>query len=159
VKPESEWRKGMTKPKLLAEMDAEISKIPGIEPSFSQPIRDNVLESISQIDGQIVIKVFGDDLEALRDQAEQVLLRYGIERLPSTPPERDRLEQDRVVCVPVGLRVPIRSPELVRATLAQERVVVQEARHLGGRTRAPMGAARQEQHEKRRRAGAGEPSY
>src|SRR5256885_8001098 len=54
-------------------MDAEVNKIPGITPSFSQPIRDNVLESISQIDGQIVIKVFGDDLEMLRDQALAVL--------------------------------------------------------------------------------------
>ena len=51
----------------------EIVKIPGIEPSFSQPIRDNVLESISQIDGQIVIKVFGDDLDVLRDEALEVL--------------------------------------------------------------------------------------
>jgi len=35
----------------------EINAHSRIEPSFSQPIRDNVLESISQIDGQIVIKV------------------------------------------------------------------------------------------------------
>jgi len=61
--------RGVDKARLLREMDAEVSKIPGITPSFSQPIRDNVLESISQIDGQIVIKVFGDDLEVLRDQA------------------------------------------------------------------------------------------
>ncbi len=49
----------------MREMDAAVSAIPGIEAVFSQPIRDNVLESISQIDGQIVIKVFGDDLDAL----------------------------------------------------------------------------------------------
>ena len=47
--------------------------IPGLEPSFSQPIRDNVLESISQIDGQIVVKVFGDDLAVLKEQSQQVL--------------------------------------------------------------------------------------
>jgi cobalt-zinc-cadmium resistance protein CzcA len=40
---------------------------------MSQPIRDNVLESISQIDGQIVIKVFGDDPAELREKAAQVL--------------------------------------------------------------------------------------
>ena len=44
-------------------MNTALGRMPGIEPSFSQPIRDNVLESISQIDGQIVIKVFGDDLD------------------------------------------------------------------------------------------------
>jgi cobalt-zinc-cadmium resistance protein CzcA len=47
--------------------------VPGVEPSFSQPIRDNVLESISQIDGQIVVKVFGDDVDILRRLADDVL--------------------------------------------------------------------------------------
>ncbi len=50
-----------------------VSAIPGMEPSFSQPIRDNVLESISQVDGQIVIKVFGDDLDALHEEARRIL--------------------------------------------------------------------------------------
>jgi cobalt-zinc-cadmium resistance protein CzcA len=43
-----------------------------MDPSFSQPIRDNVLESISQIDGQIVIKVAGDDLKALSRIAQGI---------------------------------------------------------------------------------------
>jgi cobalt-zinc-cadmium resistance protein CzcA len=73
LKPESEWRQGHTKEDLIKEMDRILSAMPGIEPSFSQPIRDNVLESISQIKGQIVIKVFGDDMRVLKDQARQVL--------------------------------------------------------------------------------------
>jgi cobalt-zinc-cadmium resistance protein CzcA len=44
-----------------------------MEPSFSQPIRDNVLESISQVDGQIVIKVRGDDLDAINATARRIL--------------------------------------------------------------------------------------
>src|SRR5213079_100668 len=36
-------------------------------------IRDNILESISQIDGQVVIKVFGDDLGQLQERAQRVL--------------------------------------------------------------------------------------
>ncbi|HTM61461.1 MAG TPA: CusA/CzcA family heavy metal efflux RND transporter [Burkholderiales bacterium] len=104
VKPESEWRHGMTKPKLLAEMDAEISKIPGIEPSFSQPIRDNVLESISQIDGQIVVKVFGDDLDQLKDLSLQVLkqvqtvpgvARAFVDRLGELPQIQVRVDRAR----------------------------------------------------------------
>lgn len=66
IKPQEEWREGLTKEALLDEMDRNVSAIPGMEPIFSQPIRDNVLESISQIDGQIVIKVAGDDLSELR---------------------------------------------------------------------------------------------
>jgi len=72
-KPEETWKKGVTKEDLIARMEAAIKTIPGLKPSFSQPIRDNVLESISQIDGQIVIKVFGEDLDVLRQKAESVL--------------------------------------------------------------------------------------
>jgi cobalt-zinc-cadmium resistance protein CzcA len=104
VKPDAEWRKGMTKTKLLAEMDAEISKIPGIEPSFSQPIRDNVLESISQIDGQIVIKVFGDDLDILKEKSLEVLkevstvpgvARAFVDRLGELPQIQVRVDRAR----------------------------------------------------------------
>src|SRR5262249_41956343 len=73
LKPPSEWPAGLTREKLIEEMDKELDELPGVEPSFSQPIRDNVLESISQIDGQIVIKVFGTDGDVLREQAQNVL--------------------------------------------------------------------------------------
>jgi len=72
VKPPEEWRKGLTKEQLIDEMDRAVSALPGMEPTFSQPIRDNVLESISQIDGQIVIKVAGDDLVELKQLTESI---------------------------------------------------------------------------------------
>jgi heavy metal efflux system protein len=72
IKPPEYWRKGMTKAKIIDEMDVVLSKIPSIEPSFSQPIRDNVLESISQIKGQIVIKVVGDDLIKMKATADAI---------------------------------------------------------------------------------------
>src|SRR5213592_1745874 len=72
LKPPPEWRAGMTKAKLLAAMDKALDALPGVETSFSQPIRDNVLESISQIDGQVVIKVFGEDPKVLRAQVGEV---------------------------------------------------------------------------------------
>jgi cobalt-zinc-cadmium resistance protein CzcA len=73
VKPEAEWRRGLSKDRLIDQMNAALQTIPGIEPSFSQPIRDNVLESISQIDGQIVVKVFGEDVDVLRRVANDVV--------------------------------------------------------------------------------------
>ena len=73
LKPATAWRPGMTKEKVLDAMDKALDALPGVETSFSQPIRDNVLESISQIDGQVVIKVFGEDAKVLRDQVSQVL--------------------------------------------------------------------------------------
>ena len=73
LKPEAQWRPGMSKARILAEMDRSVDPLPGIDVSFSQPIRDNVLESISQIDGQIVVKLKGDDLETLRTHANKVV--------------------------------------------------------------------------------------
>ncbi len=72
LKPPEQWRKGITREKLIEEMDHAVSALPGMEPTFSQPIRDNVLESISQIDGQIVIKIAGDDLAVLKQTAEAI---------------------------------------------------------------------------------------
>ncbi|NRD60075.1 efflux RND transporter permease subunit, partial [Corallococcus exiguus] len=66
LKPEDQWRAGMTRAKITEEMGRALSAIPGIDPAFSQPIRDNVLESISQIKGQIVIKLAGDDLVEMK---------------------------------------------------------------------------------------------
>jgi heavy metal efflux system protein len=104
LKPGSEWRRGLDKPQVLRQMDAEIGKIPGLETSFSQPIRDNVLESISQIDGQIIVKVFGDDLEILRERALAILgqvsgvpgvARAFVDRLGELPQIQIRVERGR----------------------------------------------------------------
>jgi cobalt-zinc-cadmium resistance protein CzcA len=73
LKPDTQWRPGITKPKIIDAMDNSVNDLPGVDVSFSQPIRDNVLESISQIDGQIVVKVKGDDLEQLNKLANKVV--------------------------------------------------------------------------------------
>ena len=73
LKPPSEWTRKITKDELVEEIEKSLDAYPGINPSISMPIRDNVLESISQIDGQIVIKIFGDDPLILRQKVEEVL--------------------------------------------------------------------------------------
>lgn len=73
LKPEETWRKNYKKDKIIDEMDRAVSTLPGVDATFSQPIRDNVLESISQIDGQIVIKVHGDDLIQLKKTAKLIV--------------------------------------------------------------------------------------
>ena len=104
VKPVEEWRKGLTKEQLIEEMDRAVSAIPGMEPAFSQPIRDNVLESISQIDGQIVIKLAGDDLVEMRGIAEAIereikqvagVYRAEIDRLGELPQILIDIDRDR----------------------------------------------------------------
>jgi cobalt-zinc-cadmium resistance protein CzcA len=76
LKPESEWKRGVTRHRLFEEMEVEIRKIPGIDPRFSMPVRDNILESISQIKGQIIVKIFGDDVDVLRDLATKALHKF-----------------------------------------------------------------------------------
>ena len=112
VKPQEEWRKGLTRDQLIEQMDAKLRAIPGIDPAFSQPIRDNVLESISQIKGQIVVKVSGDDLVALRRAAEAIqreikqvvgVQRGEIDRLGDLPQLVVDIDRDRAARV--GLNV------------------------------------------------------
>ena len=73
LKPEAEWRPNVTKEELIDQMEKMLDALPGVQPSFSQPIRDNVFESISQFDGQIVIKLFGEDSAVLKQQIDEVL--------------------------------------------------------------------------------------
>ena len=72
LNPVETWRPGLSKEQLILEMEEAVSALPGMEPTFSMPIRDNVLESISQIDGQIVVKVAGDDLKILKETTEAI---------------------------------------------------------------------------------------
>jgi cobalt-zinc-cadmium resistance protein CzcA len=112
LRPTSAWRSGMTKEKVIEQMDQALAAIPGIEVSFSQPIRDNVLESISQIDGQVVIKVFGDDPTKLHESAEAIrqqvvgvrgVARAFIDRAGEVP--QAQLEIDRGRAARYGLSV------------------------------------------------------
>ncbi|HEX9395733.1 MAG TPA: CusA/CzcA family heavy metal efflux RND transporter [Burkholderiales bacterium] len=76
LKPESEWRHGVTRAHLFAELERNIHQSTGLDPRFSMPVRDNVLESISQIKGQIIVKIFGDDMEVLQRLATTALREF-----------------------------------------------------------------------------------
>jgi heavy metal efflux system protein len=72
LKPRDEWPAVRTLDALAADMRARLADIPGIEANFSQPIKDNIEENISGINGQVAIKIFGDDLAGLRRAADDV---------------------------------------------------------------------------------------
>jgi cobalt-zinc-cadmium resistance protein CzcA len=74
LKPKEQWRPAFhqDKEQLIAAMDRELEKIPGVLWGFSQPIADNVEESVSGIKGQLAVKVYGDDLKLLEDKAGQI---------------------------------------------------------------------------------------
>lgn len=73
LKPATEWPKEMrTLGDAIADLERSVEAVPGVEVNFSQPIRDNVNESISGQQGQVAVKLYGDDLGALQKQAERV---------------------------------------------------------------------------------------
>jgi cobalt-zinc-cadmium resistance protein CzcA len=72
LKPLDEWRHDKkTLDAIIAEMTKNLQDLPGLEYNFSQPIRDNVAENISGQFGQIAVKIYGEDLDALSDAANK----------------------------------------------------------------------------------------
>src|SRR4051812_32227939 len=71
MKPEKEWGTGRSKEEVVDAMRVALER-PGIDLNFSQPIKDRVEESISGIRGQVVVKIYGDDLGLMHDKLEQV---------------------------------------------------------------------------------------
>ncbi|MDX3904190.1 MAG: CusA/CzcA family heavy metal efflux RND transporter [Pigmentiphaga sp.] len=66
LKERSQWRKGVTKDDLVAQMRETLADIPGVQFNFAQPIRDSVEESTSGARGHVVLKVFGTEIETMR---------------------------------------------------------------------------------------------
>lgn len=72
LRPAEQWPKEMdTLGAVLKSLEAAVDEVPGVEVNFSQPIRDNVNESISGQQGQVAVKLYGDDLVALQLEAEK----------------------------------------------------------------------------------------
>jgi cobalt-zinc-cadmium resistance protein CzcA len=72
LKPMNQWRAGLRSlDDIVAIMANDLRAIPGIESDFSQPIRDNVNENVSGQQGQVAVKIYGDDVDKLRDLANQ----------------------------------------------------------------------------------------
>jgi cobalt-zinc-cadmium resistance protein CzcA len=72
LRPREEWSKGLTKPDLVHEIEAELQQIPGVNYNFSQTIQDNVQEAMSGVKGENSVKLFGDDLLKLESTAKQI---------------------------------------------------------------------------------------
>ncbi len=74
LKPKEQWRPvfHQNKEALIAAMNREVDKVPGAVWNFSQPIEDNVGETVSGTKGQLAVKLFGIDLRTLDEKGEQV---------------------------------------------------------------------------------------
>jgi len=66
LKPRSQWREGVTKESLIAELTQKLSGVPGYVPGFLQPIENRILMLSTGIRAQVGVKVLGDDLAVLQ---------------------------------------------------------------------------------------------
>ena len=75
LKPHDEWRPVFHKNKeeLIAAMNRAVQKYPGAIWNFSQPIEDNVGETMTGTKGSLALKIFGDDLKLLEQKGEEAV--------------------------------------------------------------------------------------
>jgi cobalt-zinc-cadmium resistance protein CzcA len=78
MKPPADWKpppgehKARSKEEIIDAMRAKLEQRPGVVYNFSQPIKDRVEESISGIRGQVVVKIYGEDLNLMHAKLEEV---------------------------------------------------------------------------------------
>src|SRR5271166_3739492 len=75
LKPKEQWRPVFheSKDELIAAMNRELDKIPGVLWGFSQPIEDNMEEAVSGVKGALATKVYGDDLKVLEQKGDEIV--------------------------------------------------------------------------------------
>jgi cobalt-zinc-cadmium resistance protein CzcA len=108
LKPQSEWRAGLTRDDLIKEMEEALtSQVPGVKFGFSQPIEMRVNELVAGVKSDVAALLYGPDLDVLRRKAgeiEKVLARI--------PGARD-VRSPTAGRLPM-LRVTIRRDQLAR---------------------------------------------
>ncbi|WP_430230699.1 efflux RND transporter permease subunit [Nitrosomonas communis] len=111
LKPESEWRSGMTIDKLIAELDQAL-QIPGVANAWTMPIKNRIDMLATGIRTPVGIKVFGNDLSELEKLGTQI--EMAVKTVPGTTSafaERTTggyyldIEPDRIALARYGLAV------------------------------------------------------
>ncbi len=114
LKQKNMWRPVFHQDKeaLIAAIDAELSKFPGVLWNYSQPISDNMEEAVSGVKGELAVKLYGDDLRTLEHQAEKIQAQMasvpgvgdlGIFRIVGQP--NMNLQVDRTAAARWGINV------------------------------------------------------
>jgi cobalt-zinc-cadmium resistance protein CzcA len=74
LKRKEDWRPvfHQNKEALIAAMNTELEKFPGVLWNYSQPISDNMEEAVSGVKGELAVKLYGDDLRTLEKKADEI---------------------------------------------------------------------------------------
>jgi len=72
LRPRREWKSARTSAELMDKMRQAVADIPGMVISFSQPIQCRINELVAGSRAQVFVKLFGEDLDALKATAESI---------------------------------------------------------------------------------------
>jgi cobalt-zinc-cadmium resistance protein CzcA len=72
LKPRDQWRKGMTKERIIEEIRPFLTSEPGLSYNFTQPIAMRVDELTSGVKSDVAVKVYGEDLDVLNRIGEEI---------------------------------------------------------------------------------------
>jgi cobalt-zinc-cadmium resistance protein CzcA len=72
LKPRDEWPAGWTQDTIAAAMRDKLKMLPGIQLVMAQPISDRVDEMVTGVRSDVAVKLFGDDLEVLKEKANEI---------------------------------------------------------------------------------------
>jgi len=126
LKPESEWRKGMTKDMLVAELTSKLTQVPGYVPGFLQPIENRILMLSTGIRAQVGIKILGENLDALQAKA------FEVERIVRSIPGAVGVAPSRVQGKPY-LEIAVNREAMARYGLRAAQLLDVVEAGLGGR--------------------------
>jgi copper/silver efflux system protein len=125
LRPEEQWRPGMTKDKLVAELTEKLAQIPGYVPGILQPIENRILMLSTGIRAQVGVKVLGSDLDVLQRKA------YEVEKVLRTVPGAVGVAPSRVQAKPYVEIIPDRV-RLARHGLSMRDILDYVEAGLGG---------------------------
>ncbi len=118
LKPKAQWRPGMTKEKLIAELQSKIQQVPGQGYNFSQPIELRFAEIVSGVKADVGIKVFGENLAELKAKADEIAA------LMRDIPGATDIEVEQVDDVPVF------QIDIDRAAIARLGISIADIQHI-----------------------------
>lgn len=72
LKPKEEWRIAKTQEELQEVIRDEVGNIPGVLTNFTQPIQMTVDELMEGVRAELAVKLFGDDVDVLKEQADNI---------------------------------------------------------------------------------------
>ena len=140
LKPEWQWRPGLTQEKLISELTEKLSQLPGYVPGFLHPIEGRILMLSTGIRAQVGVTLLGDDLASLQAKAAEVekVLRgipgaAGVTAARSQGKPYLNIELDRPALARYGLRA-IDVMDVIETGLGGKNI----ATTLEGRQRTPI---------------------